>query len=125
MAKRKKAVLDDPNMKLFEYIAVSAVGGDRVKSRMAAPRASIVATTLQSEGYVPVSVIEVENSGLNFDIGAKFKKTFQAKSSSVSRFLSSAPPTFKSRSIYPKIPSSPWYRPPRSSHDSDDYSPCR
>ena len=86
MAKRKKTVLDDPNMKLFEYIAVSAVGGDRVKARMAAPRASIVATTLQSEGYVPVSVIEVENTGLNFDIGAKFKRPFKLKVPALAAF---------------------------------------
>lgn len=84
MARRKP--LDDPNMKLFEYIAVSASGGDRVKARMAAPRAAVVATTLQAEGYVPVSVIEVENSGLNFDVGAKLKRPFKLKVPALAAF---------------------------------------
>lgn len=86
MALQRRSRPKDPNLKEFEYIAISGISGARVKARMAAPRASIVSTTLQAEGFVPIVVREVDDSGLNFDIGARFARPYKMKTQQLAAF---------------------------------------
>lgn len=56
-------------VRTFTYEAVSAQG-TRHKGRMQAPNRQVVTQTLQGDGWVPLSVAEVNNTGLNRDISS-------------------------------------------------------
>jgi type II secretory pathway component PulF len=74
---RKRSTIDEgariapgvTGIRTFTYEAISAQGV-RHKGRMQAPNRQTVTQTLQADGWVPLAITEVSNSGLNKDITA-------------------------------------------------------
>ena len=61
--------VETPGPKWYKYSAISAQGV-RQKGKMQGPSAMVVSEALQSDGWIPLSVSEILQTGLSTDLGA-------------------------------------------------------
>jgi len=71
MGRKQAPTVSFNNQRTFDYVAVSASGA-RHKGKMQAGSAAAVSSALQADGWLPLSVSEASNVGMNMDLTALF-----------------------------------------------------
>jgi type II secretory pathway component PulF len=82
LSRKETSVVSFNNQRTFEYVAASASGA-RHKGKMQANSASAVSAALQADGWMPLSVSEASNIGVNMDLTALFGRGEKAVKLSV------------------------------------------
>jgi type II secretory pathway component PulF len=82
LGRKQGSVVSFNNQRTFEYVAASASGA-RHKGKMQANSAAAVSAALQADGWMPLSVSEASNIGVNMDLTALFGRGEKAVKLSV------------------------------------------
>jgi len=82
LGRKQSSAVTFNNQRTFEYLAASASGA-RHKGKMQANSAAAVSAALQADGWMPLSVSEASNVGMNMDLTALFGRGEKAVKLSV------------------------------------------
>lgn len=82
LGRKQTAAVSFNNQRTFDYVAASASGA-RHKGKMQANSAAAVSAALQADGWLPLSVSEASNVGMNMDLTALFGRSEKAVKLSV------------------------------------------
>jgi len=82
LGRKQQASVTFNNQRTFDYVAASASGA-RHKGKMQANSAAAVSAALQADGWMPLSVSEASNVGMNMDLTALLGRSEKAVKLSV------------------------------------------